>query len=136
MTIHIQWDPNYSVGNTLLDRQHQKLMHLSNALEDCVAADPQVAQFRFHDILHELMRYAREHFRTEEDLLRRCGYPDLEGQKQEHAAFEQQIADWAFTATMGSLDLLEVQRFIAQWWKTHILVCDMQYKELLGRRSR
>ena len=132
MTIHIQWDASYSVDNALLDRQHQKLMRLCNALEDCIAEEPELAQFRFHDILHELTRYAREHFRTEEDLLRRCAYPELASHQQEHAAFEQQIADWAFTATMGKLDLLEVQRFIANWWKTHILGRDMQYKGLLG----
>lgn len=136
MTIHIQWDNSYSVGNILLDRQHQQLMRLSNALEDCVGTDPQQAQFRVHDILHELTIYASEHFRAEEDLMRRSAYPGLVSHKQEHDAFERQIADWAFAATMGSLDVLKVQRYIAQWWKTHIMDTDLKYKGLLeSRRS-
>jgi hemerythrin len=136
MTINIQWDNSYSVGNILLDRQHQMLMRLSNELEECVGIDAQEARFRFHDILHALTIYASEHFRAEEDLMRRSGYPALASHKQEHDAFEQQIADWAFAATMGGVNLLQVQRYIAQWWKTHILATDMRYKGLLeSRRS-
>jgi hemerythrin len=136
MTINIQWDPSYSVGNALLDRQHQKLLALSNELEDCVVAARQMAFFRFHGILHELAQYAREHFRTEEQMLRRCAWSDLAGHMRDHEAFEQQIADWSFAATMGTLNILDVQRYIAQWWKHHILDADMQYKGLLdGKRK-
>jgi hemerythrin-like metal-binding protein len=136
MTIHIQWDPTYSVGHLLLDRQHQKLLGLSNALEECAAAGQQVAQTHFHDILHELAQYAREHFHSEEELMHRSAYPDLERHKLEHAAFEQQIADWAFAATMDSVDIRVVQHYIAQWWRDHILGFDMQYKGQLDKARK
>lgn len=136
MPIHVQWDASYSVGNALLDRQHQKLLNLCNELQDCLEAEPQAARFRFHGILHELMQYAQVHFRTEEDLMQRCAYAELASHQLEHDAFEQQIADWAYAATMDSMNIAEVQRYIAQWWQSHILVSDMGYKGLLESRPR
>jgi hemerythrin len=136
MPLLVEWDSRFSVGNAALDQQHQKLLGLCNSLADCLSADPQQAQFRFHDILHKLTQYAREHFRFEESTLERCDYADLAHQRTEHDAYEEKMADWAFEATMDTLNLLDVQHFLATWWRDHILVSDMRYKPLMeGRRA-
>jgi hemerythrin len=134
MALFIQWDASFSVGNEMLDRQHQKLLGLCNALAECADAGPQVAQFKFHDILHQLTQYAREHFRVEESLLQQYHYPDLALQQAEHGAYEEKMADWAFAATMDALDLNDAQEFLALWWRDHILVSDMQYKALMQNK--
>ena len=136
MPVVIEWDSRFSVGNSVLDAQHQKLLGLCNSLAHCLAADPQEARFKYHEILHQFIVYAQEHFRIEEKFLERSGYTDLAHHLREHRAFEEKTADWAFAATMNSLDLLEVQRFLAIWWSNHILVSDMQFKPLLeSKRS-
>jgi hemerythrin-like metal-binding protein len=131
MTVHVQWDASFSVGDEMLDRQHQKLLGLCNALADCIQSDPQDAHFQFHEVLHELTQYARQHFQAEENLLRQYGYEDLPQQLAEHGAYEEKMTDWAFAATMDALDMREAQRFLAVWWRNHILIADMQYKALM-----
>jgi hemerythrin len=86
---------------------------------------------QFHEILHRLTQYAREHFRLEERLLEQYHYPQLSHQRAEHEAYEEKMTDWAFAATTDTLDMDSAQRFLALWWRDHILVSDMQYKELM-----
>lgn len=131
MSVLVQWDPSFSVGNEVMDRQHKQLLNLCNELASCVDAPPNVARSRFHDILNDLTQYARQHFETEESLLAKFKYPALSAQQTEHTAYEEKIISWAFDATVGTLDLNEAQQFLASWWKEHILVSDMQYKALL-----
>jgi hemerythrin len=131
MTVRIPWDASFSVGNELLDRQHQNLLGLCNALAECTSAGPHADPFKFHDILHRLTQYAREHFRVEEGLLQQYHYSDLAQQQVEHAAYEEKMVDMAFSATMDVLDMGDAQRFLAIWWRDHILVSDMQYKPLM-----
>jgi hemerythrin len=134
MTVHVQWDSSFSVGDPVLDRQHETLLGLCNALADCVHADPQTAQFQFHDVLHRLTQYARQHFLLEETMLQQQAYASLPQQQAEHGAYEEKMADWAFEAMMNTLDMREAQRFLALWWRDHILVSDMQYKPLMQSR--
>jgi hemerythrin-like metal-binding protein len=131
MPILVHWDASFSVGNHLLDSQHQKLLHLCNQLAECATKRPVDAQFRFHDILHQLTQYARQHFQMEEGLLQKYDYAGLADQQAEHGAYEEKMADWAFSATMDTLDMQEVQRYLAVWWRDHILITDMQYKTLM-----
>jgi hemerythrin-like metal-binding protein len=131
MTVLVQWDASFSVGNDMLDRQHQKLLGLCNALAECAGAGPHAESFKFHDILHQLTQYAREHFRVEEDLLLKYHYAGLAHQRAEHNAYEEKVVDMAFAATMDALDMGDAQRFLALWWRDHILVSDMQYKVLM-----
>lgn len=135
MSVHVHWEPGFSVGHDVLDRQHKKLLGLCNEMADCLASPAGPAQTRFHDILNELTMYGRQHFETEESLLRQYRYPDLATQQADHGAYEEKIIGWAFDATIGTLDLNEAQQFLATWWKEHILVSDMQYKPLLQGAS-
>jgi hemerythrin len=131
MPIRVQWDSSFSVGNELLDRQHQRLLGLCNDMAECLTAGREEALFRFHEILYQLTQYAREHFKTEENLLERYRYSGLTSHLVDHSAYEEKMADWAYSATMDFIDMREVQRFLAVWWRDHILVSDMQYKPLL-----
>jgi hemerythrin len=131
MPIRVHWDSSFSVGDPVLDRQHQKLLGLCNDMAQCIAASSEERRFRFHDILYRLGQYARDHFKTEEALLQKYQYSRLAAQQAEHNAYEEKMADWAFAATMEAIDMLEVQHYLAAWWRDHILISDMQYKTLM-----
>ena len=135
MAVAIPWESRFSVGHDVLDRQHRKLLGLCNDLLACENEAPDVAMMRCHDILHQLSVYAREHFQTEEKILRDAGYADLAEQIADHGAYEETIADWAFEASMDSLNSDMVRHYVMGWWQEHILVSDMRYKAVLeGRR--
>jgi hemerythrin len=131
MPIRVQWDSSFSVGNDLLDQLHQRLLGLCNDLAECISAGRGESLFRFHDILYQLTQYAREHFKTEEHLLETHRYQGLAAQQVEHGTYEEKMADWAFAATMDTINMHEVQRYLAAWWRDHILLSDMQYKTVM-----
>lgn len=126
------WDASYSVGNPLLDNQHRKLLALCDALRECVATAGPESDERFHDILNELAVYAREHFASEEEILERCAYPQLEQQRQDHIRYEERVTDVLSEATFGKLGKAELLEFISSWWTQHILVGDMAYRDCVS----
>lgn len=118
------WNTSYSVGNETLDNQHKKLMGLCNKLAD----NGGQSDAQFHEILGELSVYAREHFSTEESLLRACGYPLLNTQQEDHADYEKQVIEALAAASSGTLDKVELQRLLSGWWNDHILISDRDYR--------
>lgn len=133
MPPQITWDARYSVGDPVLDRQHQKLLLLCGALRECAATAGEQSDTRFHEILHELAVYAREHFATEEKILERSAYPLLEQQRQDHIRYEEQVTEVLSAATFGKLEKAELLDFISDWWTQHILVSDMAYRDCVSR---
>lgn len=124
----ILWNPAFSVGNPTLDEQHKKLLAVCNALAECCEMPPSEGVSRFHELLDDLAKYARQHFAAEEGILLECGYPSLDEQKAEHFAFEEKLIVIISDATFGKFDIRETARFISQWWSSHILESDMKYK--------
>jgi hemerythrin-like metal-binding protein len=101
-------------------------------MAECLTAGEGEWRYRFHDILHQLNQYARDHFKAEEDLLRKYQYSGLDGQLAEHHAYVEQMTAWTFAASMDSVDMLGVQHYLGAWWRDHILLSDMQYKSLIA----
>lgn len=136
MTVRIPWSENLSVGHATLDKQHQQLLRQCNALADCIDSAQPGADSRFHEILHELAVYSRTHFETEESLLAGHGYGELESQRQEHIEYRRTVMKIIGRAALGELQKSELQRFLACWWRDHILESDMAYREFLLGSAR
>lgn len=128
----IVWDESFSVGNLLIDNQHRRLLGFCNALAECVESSGPESDFRFHEILNDLAVYAREHFTTEEKLLERLAYPELEQQRQDHFRYEEKVTEILSSATFGKLEKVALYRFLSEWWSQHILVGDMAYRDFLA----
>lgn len=122
------WNPAYSVGNTILDDQHKKLLGVCYALTECSQMQGSAKISRFHELLDELARYVREHFATEEKILTRYGYQGLEEQKAEHLAYEEKLVGIIADAAFGKYDIQETACLMSDWWTRHILESDMKYK--------
>lgn len=129
------WNPGYSVGNDILDGQHKKLLALCNEAASCLQDDTVVGDEQFHLILDELLKYAREHFSTEESILASISYPELEQQKTEHFDYVESLTDFLLKASGGHLDKAGVYQFLSDWWLRHILESDMYYKPYLQGKS-
>jgi hemerythrin-like metal-binding protein len=136
MPIVTIWDKSFSVGSQLLDRQHQKIIHLSNLLADSLSNLELEDKADFHQVLNELAEYSRDHFVTEEALLLRYEYPDLEVQQSDHMEYCRVVAELSFAAaTVGVTDKIILQQFISKWWTAHILGSDMEFRDFLISRS-
>ncbi len=129
MANRVHWEPHHSVGNAVLDAQHQALLARCNALADCIeAADAP----RFDEALRELMTLAREHFAAEEALLVQCGYPEIEGYRSEREEFDYLAAE---IVTTEHFDRSELQTFLALWWAGHILGAARSHRAYLEQRQ-
>jgi len=125
----LSWDSRYSVGDATLDRQHKKLLNLCNQLAICASDSSAHSDALFREILDELSAYAKEHFATEEALLKACDYPRLGTQQWDHSEYEQQVAHARASAGEGVLDKTGLQRLLSTWWNDHILISDMDYRQ-------
>ena len=128
-----EWQAAYSVGNEVLDAQHQQLLLLCQEVEACI--EDAEASERLDNILAELARYARNHFATEEALLAQAKYAGLAAQQEEHREYDENITAFLVSATFRNVKKTKIKaalgKYLEAWWLKHILVADMQYKKHL-----
>ena len=130
----ICWTEDFSVGVPEMDKQHKKLVAMINRLIE----DPKVAtgSETISDLLTEMIKYAQEHFRDEEALLTRHGFPFLDRQVQQHKSFVKKTVDFCSAVEIG-VDIVPqvMQEYLKEWLVRHILEQDMAYKKIfLDRR--
>lgn len=135
MPIETHWDESYSVGNPILDHQHKRLLRACNELAAYVEHNNPDSDAKYHEILNVLSTYAREHFTTEEAILKQLGYPDLDEHIEDHFTYIERLTDILTQASMGVLDKAGTLMFLARWWTEHILVSDMRYKSLFDQQA-
>lgn len=132
----ITWLPAYSVGNPVLDKQHQRLLSLCNEALVCISSNSLESRAIFHNILNDLVNYTELHFRTEEHLLAQCNYPLLETHKAEHVAYQVRLTDFLLEATLGTLDKTGLHHYLSTWWYDHILGTDKRYADTLKNTAQ
>lgn len=129
MTDKIVWDQEkFSVGHSLMDNQHKKIVETINELVELSYADFTKADVL--KLLDELMLFARQHFGSEEALLRAFKVPYLEEQKVSHMQFYREIKRMSEHCTGHEIN--EVLGFLMDWWTHHILEEDMQYRYIFA----
>jgi hemerythrin-like metal-binding protein len=130
----IDWHAGFSVGVRSLDEQHKKIVDAINLLGSQINAgvDSEIVS----DILTVLTKYAMDHFRDEERLLKENGYPKLANQIREHTLYKKTIVDLCQNATDHEQSVpADILSFLQQWWVHHILEEDMGYRQFLSERG-
>ncbi len=128
------WTEKFSVGVEALDDQHKelfKLLHdLSVALKTDVNADPGSA-------LTRLQTYILFHFSSEEHLLAKYGYADLEQHVEEHERFKAKVDEFKRKYSDDKPKLaLEIRNWIAEWIVSHVMETDKKYADFLAPKVR
>lgn len=129
-----EWKPEYAVGITEIDRQHQELFRMADEIYDMVvdvSEEEQMAEvFR---LLAALKHYADEHFSLEESLMARYEYPGVEAHRQEHDKFRVQLETLSAEKESQTRQQMvtELIKFITQWIFQHIRTVDTAYAPLL-----
>ncbi|MCX7628184.1 MAG: bacteriohemerythrin [Methylophilaceae bacterium] len=128
----LKWEQCYRLGEALLDSQHKRLLDLCQETLECAALkDKRIARLQFRLILNDMMKYATEHFATEERLLEHYHYPQLEQHKSEHLQYFAKLTELLMSAPNGIIDMEEISRFNYDWWTQHIQESDAQLKPYL-----
>lgn len=125
------WDPDFAVGQPLIDAQHEALLAQCKRLADHCGGGPGPADDpAFDDAFAQLKALAREHVEAEAALLAACGDADPEGLRIECDEFEYLAGEIATTA---HFDRLELQRFLALWCLGHVRSSAQRFRALQAR---
>ena len=114
------WRDEFSVGNPLIDEQHQELLAHINELAAKVATGNIVG---VEGIMQFIGEYVHMHFETEEAIMHSIHYPHLAAHVQEHRSFVQRylrLADDIAQQRHARLYLgFQIQLFLFDWFANH-----------------
>jgi hemerythrin len=129
----LEWKETYSVKVPEIDQQHRRLVGIINDLHETLmqGGDPdQVLR-----VLNDLVAYTQYHFRFEEQMMERAGYPATEDHKRVHRAMEGQVEKFHAEVVAHKAGApLKLAAFLKDWLNKHILETDMRYSGYLNRR--
>lgn len=123
----IEWKDEYSVGDPLMDAHHQQFLNVVHELDQAVSSGKQVDN---RAVLTFLVEYASMHFRAEERLMERIGFPETKEHAVAHQDFKDKILEIerSYKKDDSSLTLEELFDVAQEWLITHILSEDKKYQ--------
>ncbi|MBK7721928.1 MAG: bacteriohemerythrin [Austwickia sp.] len=126
----LTWGPELELGIPEIDRQHQRLVGILNALDSGVKHG--YCRNILGSVLQELVKYTVFHFTFEERLMKTYHLPSADGHAAEHAAFTTTVLEFQSRFDVGHKDVSDdVLRFLRDWLKGHIMGTDHAMVTLL-----
>jgi hemerythrin len=126
----MHWREDYSVNIISIDQQHRRMIDLINQLHDAVRTNQE--KKTLGSVLSQLFSYTKNHFKTEEALMRAYKYPALESHKVEHQILVKRVTDFRKKFETGTLtDAFDLVNFLMGWLEGHILGTDKKYSPFL-----
>ena len=130
----ITWNESFSVGVSVLDEQHHRIIDLINSFveQESQAFDREILE----SILSQLIDYGFEHLKLEEEMLEQNDYPDFQKHKHEHLLYVQKVTQFAKRKkSLTEEEYIELGDFLNQWWINHILEEDMKYRPFFDSKN-
>jgi hemerythrin-like metal-binding protein len=124
------WKPEYSVGLPRIDGQHMQLVGILNRLyADMVAKK---ARDSLSTVFAELLTYAANHFKSEEELFDKHGFPGAAIHRAEHERLTREVLEYRRKLDEeGWVAPLAVTNFLKNWLSGYILGMDKEYSSFL-----
>src|SRR4030095_754610 len=127
------WNDSYSVKVAVIDQQHQKLFNMLNQLHEALGAGQGHAAVK--KILQALVDYTGTHFRNEEGMLEKQGYPNLASHRLQHKALIDQVKKLQSDYESGQMGTaIKLMNLLQEWLKNHIMKTDLQYSSCLNQK--
>jgi hemerythrin len=123
MREYILWQDDFSVGVSVIDSQHQKLLQVINAF--LYNVEEGAARDAIEESLAEMIRYTEYHFYTEQLLLE--PHPDFLAHLNQHWQLIKKTKQIQRDFLSGKVLTNEVFDFLISWLKDHILGTDQVY---------
>ncbi len=136
MDTYPRWSPEFSVGHETIDTHHGKLFESVALLMRMIDADD---YSKLGAIIQFLSKYVDIHFKTEEDLMRSCGYPLFADHKAQHerfvAVFSRLVQELAPTGQHGVYIAFRVRILVIDWLLNHTTKSDPHLGRYLARNA-
>lgn len=124
---------SFGTNVSIADEQHREIFSLVNTLNDAVAAGD---RSKVGKDLDALIDYVVMHFQTEEELLKKHGYPEFAAHKAEHEKLVGTCADLQKKFHAGAAEITaDTTAFVKDWLVKHIPAVDQNYGPFLGSKG-
>ena len=137
----IVWSKRYSVNVKKLDNQHRRISELVNTINERIKAheDGEGIVVGFT----ELIEFAKDHFATEEDLMKKLDYPDRKKHKKEHKELVNLLRDVRKqfkreAKSLGDFDYDVAGHWLAiheDWFSVHLVHSDRDFGAFLNAKG-
>jgi hemerythrin len=129
---YVDWSDRYSVGISVIDDQHKKLLEMTNDLFLACNYSTDAGKIQFKKTIHDAVAYVKFHFATEEKIMKLTSYPDLEAHKKEHTDFVRKVFDDVKAFEIG-IPLVPKQfvKYLKDWILSHIAITDSKMGNFL-----
>ena len=126
------WNSSYVLGIPEIDRQHEKIFDIYDQIVNMSDLQEKYHDDELKNILHELEDYLKIHFKSEEEILHKADYPNIEEHIKEHEHFIRKVDEFILGYQSNSPILLNsMLDFLKKWLVSHIMVTDYVYKDHL-----
>ena len=116
---HINWKSNYELGIEDIDFQHHYFLNLINRLSDelKMATSPS----RRTALISELNAYARFHFISEENMMEKANYPELQTHRRHHLQLISELNSREAMLQLEKSDQRaeDIVDFLVEWFVGH-----------------
>jgi hemerythrin-like metal-binding protein len=110
----IDWNDNYKIGDETIDAEHQHLFELINKL---LLAE-ELGTFKL--IVMQLYKHTREHFESEEALMRKLKFPDCAAHTENHNQMLKRLNELSAVIGKGVVDKSAIQALMTDWALRHV----------------
>jgi hemerythrin len=132
----ITWNDKLVCGVKIIDDQHKELVDLVNEMYNHVSGNYVQERNYFNRVTHELLRYIRYHFATEEKIMIATRFAGYAEHKMEHDCFIFNLLEKIRDYEAGKrFTLSSFTRFLKDWILSHVTYMDKQYFEHLKKSS-
>jgi len=131
---HFDWQANYDLGIEDIDFQHHYFLNLINRLSDELKMS--TSQGRRTALIAELNAYARFHFVSEENIMAKAGYPQLEEHRKHHLDLISQLNSNEARLQLEKSDQRaeDIVEFLQTWFINHTTGEDRLFADFYHRQ--
>jgi len=130
----IDWQERWSIGNQLIDLQHQELLKRLNELV-FACTDEKMVDY-IPEALSFLVNYTVTHFDDEEALQKECGFPYYKQHKQMHEKIKVKVGKLVekYKKSGSSIELRDdLYRVLMAWLVHHLEVDDRKIGDYIKK---
>ncbi len=128
------WTDDLSLNIKSIDDQHKRLVQLINDLHR--AMKERRSKKHLVSIVDELKNYTVTHFKFEEKLFAKHGYPETKEHIAQHEKFVATVLDFENGLKADKVAVtMDVMRFLKDWLMKHINGTDRRYSGFLRERG-
>ena len=133
-----QWDSTLSMGSTVIDKQHKDIFQLIDDMYDRFNSPFPLIGEEFAVFLSKISDHGLQHFKDEEALMVKVGFPNFEQHKSVHKHYIYKVA--MFNAEFLGENPTQAEKvlyFLINWWEYHIKTMDKEIEfHILNNSSK